>query len=259
VYLLFHDVYLSDPRESGFRSRAADRYKLSSAQFDCALAALAGITRPALPFALTFDDGGISFYSVIADRLEALGWRGHCLVPTDTIDRPGFLTRSHIRELDRRGHQIGSHSASHPARMSACSKDEIVHEWTHSREVLEDIVGHRVMTASVPGGYLSRAVAEAAAVADIHTLFTSEPVTHSHHVAHCRIVGRFALRHSSAPQLSAQLVQNSPWSRWAAWADWNIKGLIKPILGSSYVRVADRLLAPKATKPSLLRTQEKRP
>ena len=66
----------------------------------------------------TFDDGGVSYYTVVADRLEAQGWRGHCFVSTDFIGQRGFLTAAQIRELDARGHVIGSHSASHPARFS---------------------------------------------------------------------------------------------------------------------------------------------
>jgi peptidoglycan/xylan/chitin deacetylase (PgdA/CDA1 family) len=259
VCLLFHDVYLNDPRESGFHSPTADRYKLSVTRFDRELAALARVSRPALPFALTFDDGGLSFYTVIADRLEALGWRAHCFVVTDMIGTPGFLTRTHIQELDRRGHRFGSHSASHPARMSACSEDDLVDEWAHSRAVLQDIVGGPVVTASVPGGFFSRKVARAAAIAGIQTLMTSEPVTRPHYVAYCRVLGRFAIRQTSTPEISARLVDTAPWARWTAWTDWNAKALIKPILGHTYTRVADWLMAQKAAPHSHTTTQEKQP
>jgi peptidoglycan/xylan/chitin deacetylase (PgdA/CDA1 family) len=258
VCLLFHDVYVTDPRESGFGSPAADRYKLSVTQFDRELAALVRVSRPALPFALTFDDGGISFYTVIADRLEALGWRAHCFVVTDMIGQPGFLTRAQIQELDRRGHRFGSHSASHPARMSAWGEDDLVDEWARSRAVLQDIIGGPVVTASVPGGFFSRRVARAAAIAGVQTLMTSEPVTRPHYVAYCRVLGRFALRHYNRPEFAARLVDGAPWARWAAWADWNAKALIKPILGNAYTRIADRLMAQKAATPSAITTQEKR-
>jgi hypothetical protein len=46
VSLLFHDVYESDPRESGFRSPAADRYKLSVPQFEAQLDGLAELRIP---------------------------------------------------------------------------------------------------------------------------------------------------------------------------------------------------------------------
>src|SRR5215212_6917670 len=101
VYLLFHDVYASNPRDSGFSSPAADRYKLSVDRFDRELAALAAVPARANPFALTFDDGGESFYTIVADRLESLGRRAHCFVATHYIDRPGFLTRRQICELHR--------------------------------------------------------------------------------------------------------------------------------------------------------------
>lgn len=211
----------------------------------------------ALPFALTFDDGGVSLYTVIADRIEALGWRAHCFVPTDTIGRPGFLTRAQIQDLDRRGHSIGSHSASHPPRISACAPDMILREWTRSLDVLEDLLGHEVVSASVPGGFYSRHVAESAATAGVRTLFTSEPITRVHRVGDCSIFGRFTIRQANRPDASARLVDRAPWSRWAAWASWNSKGLLKPILGSGYARVADWLMAQKVAKQSLITTQEK--
>jgi hypothetical protein len=46
VSLLFHDVYESEPRESGFRSPAADRYKLSVTQFEAQLDGLLELRIP---------------------------------------------------------------------------------------------------------------------------------------------------------------------------------------------------------------------
>jgi len=115
VSLLFHDVYESEPRESGFRSPAADRYKLSVPEFEAQLDGLAELRipnpEPRFRAVLTFDDGGISYYTVIADRLEALGLRAHCFVSTDHIGERGFLAPQQIRELDARGHTIGTHAA----------------------------------------------------------------------------------------------------------------------------------------------------
>lgn len=245
--LLFHDVFVKNPGESGFRSPAADRYKLSLPQFEQHLAALQRLPATALPFSLTFDDGGVSYYTTIADRLERLGWRARCFVATDFVDQPGFLTRRQLRELDARGHQIGAHSASHPARMSACRPDVLRAEWRESVEVLQDILGRPVQSASVPGGYYSTAVAEAATAAGIRTLFTSEPVTRPRLDGGGAIHGRFAIRSHDAPSLSARLAGRAPWARWYAWTDWNTKGLFKLMLGASYMRVADWLMAGRPT------------
>lgn len=252
MYLLFHDIYVSDPRESGFASPAADRYKLSTDQFDRHLSALARARArsQSRPFCLTFDDGGVSYFTTIADRLEALGWHGYCFVPTDFVGRPGFLSREQIRELDRRGHHIGSHSASHPPRISACGRRDLMDEWRRSIESLQNILGHDVTSASIPGGYFSQAVAEAAAASGVKALFTSEPVTRAASVDRCALIGRFTIRASSSPELSERLVASAPWSRWSMWAGWTAKKAMKPIFGAAYLRVADWLLADKPLNPT---------
>jgi len=239
VSLLFHDVYATDPRESGFASDAADRYKLSATELDAQLRGLATVRGDQHPFLITVDDGGVSYYTMLADRLEALGWRGHCFVSTDVIGSRGFLDAGQIRELDARGHVIGSHSASHPSRFSACSVDRMRQEWAQSRQVLEDLLGHEVIAASVPGGYYSKTVAHTALDAGLRTLFTSEPVTATHDEQGCSVLGRFTIRRGDAPDAARRLVLPACSARWVAWARWNAKGLVKPVLGSTYVRAAD--------------------
>ncbi len=241
VSLLFHDVYESDPRESGFRSPAADRYKLSVPQFE---AQLDGLLELRVPAVVTVDDGGVSFHTVIADRLEALGLRAHCFVSTDYIGESGFLTPEQIRELDARGHVIGTHSASHPARFSAIDAAQMRREWSDSRERLEAIVDHPVTVGSVPGGYFSSAVAEAAASAGLRTLYTSEPTTRPSMLDDLRVVGRFTIRRGHRPDMAYRFASTAPWARCGAWVGWNAKALVKPLLGASYSRVADWILEP---------------
>ena len=262
VALLFHDVHRGDAAESGFASAAANRYKLTLTDFDAQLAAVRGVRADApilatnlidgrlaggrqLPFLVTVDDGGVS-YTTIAERLEQRGWRGHCFVSTDFIGQRGFLTRDQIRTLAGRGHVIGSHSASHPVRFSALPFGEMVSEWARSRQILEDILGQPVDIASVPGGYFSRAVARAAREAGIRVLFTSEPVTRIDAGSDCVLVGRFTVRRGDPLDMSQRLVAEACWARSLAWARWNAKGLVKPLLGPSYIRLADWLLTPRA-------------
>jgi len=277
VSLLFHDVYAADPRESGFASDAADRYKLSAADLDAQLRGIASVRgdMPLLateltggleasacrsanlkasghpsqnPFLITVDDGGVSYYTMLADRLEALGWRGHCFVSTDAIGSRGFLDAAQIRELDARGHVIGSHAASHPNRFSACSADRMRQEWARSRQVLEDLLGHEVVVASVPGGYYSRTVAHTARDMGLRMLFTSEPITAIHDEQGCSVLGRFTIRRGDAPSTAQRLVLPAPSARWSAWARWNAKGLVKPLLGPAYMRAADFVLGGSARR-----------
>ena len=265
ISLLFHDVYADSAAESGFMSDAAHRYKLSVADFDAQLAGISDARAdapvaagfllrpsrhslaPATPFLMTFDDGGESYYTRVAERLERRGWPGHCFVTTNFIGQQGFLNRQQIRALAERGHVIGSHSASHPARFNTLSYGDMVSEWSRSRQILEDILAETVDVASVPGGYYSPAVARAAAEAGIRLLFTSEPETSVDVRDGCAIVGRFTIRRGDRHDAARRLVAPAPWARSLAWASWNAKGLVKPVLGQSYIRLSDWLLTPRTS------------
>jgi hypothetical protein len=105
--------------------------------------------------------------------------------------------------------------------------------------MLEDLLGHAVVIGSVPGGYYSRRVAIAAREAGLEMLFTSQPATSLRHEGIVEVRGRFTIRHGHPPDAATRLVLPAPWTRVAAWVGWNAKGLVKPLLGSSYIRVAE--------------------
>ena len=247
VSLLFHDVFASNPSESGFRSPAADRYKLSLDDFRAQLTNLENLRIPdsgsRIPAVrLTFDDGGVSYYTHAADELERRWWRGFCFVSTDFIDHAGFLTAAQLRDLDARGHTIGSHTASHPPRFSTLPAPRMREEWGDSRRRLEDLLGHAVTVASVPGGYFSSAVAEAAADEGVRTLFTSEPTTREIDASGLTLIGRYVIRRGHPADMAQRLALASPWTRCSEWAAWNAKAVVKPLLGASYAQIADWLL-----------------
>ncbi|MGA7217736.1 MAG: polysaccharide deacetylase family protein, partial [Candidatus Sulfotelmatobacter sp.] len=170
--LLYHDVVEgADWDSSGFTGPGTAKYKLSSADFEAHLKAVANLgaapitaheiahaTNGTLPFLLTFDDGGESAATQIAGLLQQRGWHGHFFVTAGQIGRKGFLSAEQIRGLRKDGHVIGSHSFSHPTRMSRCPREELAEEWSKSLRALCDILGEPVDTASVPGGYYSRRV-----------------------------------------------------------------------------------------------------
>lgn len=252
--LLYHDVYAADPGESGFPGRAARRYKIPLPAFERQLARLeaavgsfplvtleSGDTDGSIPFAITVDDGGISYYTRVAERLETRGWRGHCFVTTGWIGRPGFLDAAQLRELHARGHVIGSHSVSHPQRFAACSWDEMLREWSDSRKALQDVLGADVTSASVPGGYFSARVARAAHAAGFTVLFTSEPQTRIRAIGGCRVFGRHTLRHGSSADMPARLARGELPVLCTEWLSWNAKKALKKVIGTGYPRLAARL------------------
>jgi peptidoglycan/xylan/chitin deacetylase (PgdA/CDA1 family) len=256
IAMLYHDVVEPGRDDaSGFRGAGAARYKLTRADFAAHLGALARAVRGgpvaalealaasggASSWALTFDDGGASALEPTADLLEAHGWRGFFFVTTARVGTPGFLRAAGVRELRRRGHVVGSHSCSHPERMASCGRKQLLDEWRRSREVLEGILGEPVRTASVPGGYYSRAVAAAAAEAGCTVLFNSEPTTGVTAVGACRVVGRYTVYRGTTARAAARLITSRP-ARWRQALLWNVKKVAKAVGGRGYLAVRRRLL-----------------
>jgi peptidoglycan/xylan/chitin deacetylase (PgdA/CDA1 family) len=252
VTLLFHDVYVRSPGESGFAGPGADRYKLQEKAFVAQLTAImaARVDSPVLvtdsqvqadagsPFAFSADDGGLSYHSVLAPLLAEYGWRGHCLITTGQLGRPGFLHPHHVRELHAAGHLIGTHSLTHPARIDTCDWDDLVAEWAQSKAVLEDLIGAPVTVGSIPGGYYARRVALAARTAGLEILFSSEPKAEPIDVDGCRVFGRFTIRQDSPPGLAGFLVGTRNSARVQQWLTWNAKKALKMALGSGYTRLS---------------------
>lgn len=258
ISLLYHDVVEAErPDESGFPGPASARYKLSVPEFREHLAAIAtALTGPpvlvtdlpasngnALPRLLTVDDGGASALR-IADLLEEKGWRAHFFVTTDYIGTPSFLDASRIRELRRRGHAIGSHSCSHPERMSRLGRDELRREWNRSLQTLSEILGEAVGIASVPGGYYARGVAEAAAEAGVRALFTSEPTTRCSRVEDCLVLGRYTLWRGMTAGAAGAFAAGLLKPRVRQWLAWNSKKAAKNLAGKHYLTLRRRLVGP---------------
>jgi peptidoglycan/xylan/chitin deacetylase (PgdA/CDA1 family) len=240
VGLMYHDVTLpGDEDTSGFPGGDAARYKLSPRQFDDHLSAIA--RRMNLAPLLTFDDGGSSA-RLIADKLDSRGWRGSFFITAGYIDRPGFLTRSGIRDLRRRGHTIGSHSWSHPRRMAHCLPARIDEEWTRSIASLADIVGEPIAAASVPGGDFSARVAVSAEAAGIRSLFVSHPTRGIRSCGELRVFGRYAVQRSTSARRAAAVAAGASVPRWEQLVWWEIKAIGKAVAGPAYLRIRDRVL-----------------
>ena len=254
---MYHDVVEEGQWDSsGLTIAGAAEYKLEKREFERHLAAiqaaLAGAAVEAIdqvdwsgshrPVFLTFDDGGASAYTSIAGALESRGWRGHFFVTTNYLGDPSFVNREQVKELRRRGHVIGSHSCSHPMRMSRCTPEELAWEWRESVRVLSGALEEPVTVASVPGGHYSREVAQAAAEAGIRYLFTSEPTATAGSVDGCAILGRYYVQRGTAPETAAAFAQGRIPARWKQALLWKLKKAAKAAGGEIYLKVREAAL-----------------
>jgi peptidoglycan/xylan/chitin deacetylase (PgdA/CDA1 family) len=255
--LLYHDVVPQGRYDvSGFQAHDDNLYKIDCVEFRRQLKAISAHARgrpetmAAAPrndaprrLLLTFDDGGVSASLYTAEILEEFGWPGHFFMTTDRIGAPGFLDESQLRALRRGGHAIGSHSCSHPERMIACTASDLDHEWRDSVRRLEDVLGERVNSASIPCGFYTRPIASAAAAAGIQVLFTSEPVTTSWIVDGCLIVGRFCVHRGVSTEWVSAIIANRPLPRLRRYLAWNGRKMLRAAGGPAWLKARKAILA----------------
>ena len=240
--LLFHDV-LHGSAVSGFQRRAAVPYKITTTAFEGILDAIAA--SPASPrrifdcafppssdcLFLTFDDGGSSACSV-SQLLNDRGWSGHFLITTSRIGDPRFVSESDIRRLRDAGNIVGSHSHSHPDIFKALSPQEMRAEWQTSCGILSEILGEPCLSASVPGGDISRAVFDSARLEGIRYLFTSEPWLYPRRHGTCWVIGRTCIKAGTTAKHAGALASFEGWRR--ALIKRRIKGVGKTVLAPFY-------------------------
>ena len=239
---MYHDVVAPGGEDaSGFPGRDANSYKVTVDRFRAHLDAILERQPPSSLPLITFDDGGSSA-ALAADLLERTGQRGCFFVTANYIGTRGFVDAAVIRDLDRRGHAIGSHSCSHPLRIGRCSAGQLAEEWNRSRDIISAILGRTITVASVPGGDFRPVVAEAAADAGFTDLFTSEPTTVSRTAFGLTLHGRFIIRSWTSAHRAAALAAGDYLPRALEAGVWKVKKLGKQLGGERYLRVRRLLL-----------------
>ena len=219
----YHEI-TDDPQTTGFQRPGAIPYTLSRSAWARHLATFAAaprapglvtaidLTRPGDHLVLTFDDGGKSALSV-GETLAVRGWRAHFFVVTGLLGGRTFLDADDLRTLSAQGHDLGTHSATHPGIFRELPFDRMIEEWRVSADRLAQILGQPCRTASVPGGDVSPAVFRSADAAGLRYLFTSEPWTIPRRSGDCWLLGRYVVKAHTSPDRVADLVRFRGWRR----------------------------------------------
>lgn len=244
--LTYHDVVSPDALDSsGFPGALAARYKLSPEHFQRHLDAFEDLGIPVgtdlleaqdRTLLLTFDDGGSSAL-YIADQLEARGWRGCFFIVTSLIGSAGFLDHAQIRDLHGRGHLIGSHSHGHPTYMGKLGSQELINEWSRSRDLLGEALGTAPTYASIPGGFASDAVLESARECQYEVLFTSDPDSRRRKIGTLTVSGRFSIWSTTPAKSAAAYAAQSGWARRRLQLEWRLKQAAKRTSPGLYERL----------------------
>lgn len=231
INLMYHDVVLESDKSSGFCHDGAFQYKVLKGDFAEHLEQAADDD-----VCWTFDDGGLSALTEAAPMLEAKGLKGVFFIATKYIGTKGFLSEEDIRELDRRGHVIGSHSHTHPENLTRLSQEELQYEWQTSVDILERILGKKVTVASVPNGYDNKDVFETAYRAGIRIIYTSTPTNREVQKYGLIIRGRYAVDNRMTTSDMLGIVRDSS-IRKRLYYRWCLLNVIKFFLGGYYEKI----------------------
>ncbi|MBV9572733.1 MAG: polysaccharide deacetylase family protein [Acidobacteriales bacterium] len=183
VYLMYHELELSGRALSDVDPGYV-RYVLPVASFKEQIKWLqaAGVRGASVEEArshpdesaivITFDDGCETDLIAAAPVLKEAGFGATFYITVGFLGKPGYMSRTQLRELGDLGFDIGSHSMTHPY-LSDLSDQRLREEIGGSKIEIEQITGREVHHFSCPGGRWSPRVAEIARELGYHTVTTS--------------------------------------------------------------------------------------
>jgi len=120
--------------------------------FNQTRAYFAGTTAlPSRPIVITFDDGYQDLYTTAFPILRAHGFTAVAYIVSGFVDHPAYVSRGQVREMDRAGIEIASHTVNHPD-LSRSGMGSVTFELAQSKRWLEDTVGHPVLDFAYPSG-----------------------------------------------------------------------------------------------------------
>lgn len=239
INLMYHDVYKSDPVESGFRRERDYPYKVSLEIFERQVRAIHDYCQiknlPKDTVTFTFDDGGCSFYHLIADILERYGYIGHFYITTKFINTEGFLSAEEIKSLENRGHIIGSHAHSHE-HLYKLTPAQVKNEWYQSVGILYRILGHSVTEASIPNGDTSDIVLRYCHESGLKDVYTSRPTIKLYMYKDMQLHGRYVVLCDTTEKDILSIIGSS-FIRKNLALKWSIIYCVKKVLGDRYLQL----------------------
>ena len=105
----------------------------------------------------SFDDGWHLDLRV-ANLLKKYNLTGTFYIVVDWVGKEGYLTWDEIKELDKQGFKIGSHSLSHPQDLKLVYDEQLHTEIQNSKDMIEMVLGHGIESFCYPRGRMDERV-----------------------------------------------------------------------------------------------------
>lgn len=127
--------------------------------------------------------------------------------------------------------------------MTRLTAAEVDAEWRRSKDELEQLLGAEVDTLSVPRGYATLSILDAAAACGYRHLFTSEPWLEPREVGTALAYGRLSVTEVTPVSRVAAFARLSRTAVLREASLWYARKAAKAAAGPAYDRVRERLLA----------------
>jgi peptidoglycan/xylan/chitin deacetylase (PgdA/CDA1 family) len=122
---------------------------------------------------ITFDDGNDSDVEIALPRLVDRGLTAEFFVIAGRVDRPGSISSDGVRALSGAGMTVGSHGWAH--RDWRGLDDKQAHqELVDAPDLLSELAGRPISSASVPFGSYDRVVLRRLRHAGVQRVYTSD-------------------------------------------------------------------------------------
>jgi len=222
LHLLYHSL---------IQQASAYSYEVTSRSFEehvrlsCELSR--GKDAVSMPI-FTFDDGHVSNYECAIPILSSFGLSAIFFVTVNWIGTPKYLTWQQVRTMQSLGHEIGSHTLSHPM-LTHCGDSELEKEILNSKRLLENRLGAPTRSISFPGGRYNRRVLEACQKAGYGRIYTSDPYSFS--IGGVPLLGRTAVHNYMDLVYMRDLITNNKLLLFKMSALFATKQFAKRLLG----------------------------
>ena len=118
-----------------------------------------GLKKKKIDLITSWDDGSILDLKV-AEVLEKYKLPGIFYIVCDWVGKQGYLSWDQIKDLDKRGFEIGSHTLSHPTDLKMTYEDQLFAEVHISKDILENVLGHSIKSFCYPRGRADERIKE---------------------------------------------------------------------------------------------------
>ncbi|HTK88419.1 MAG TPA: polysaccharide deacetylase family protein [Nitrospiraceae bacterium] len=125
----------------------------------------------------TTDSSDRTVYDAFAPSVQDRGTAAILFLMPPLIDQNGMLTWDQVRELDRAGLVIASHTLTHPW-LPDLTDDELWCELCASKQKLENQLGHAVTAVAYPYGAFNEQVKRVARECGYAAAYTTAPGRH---------------------------------------------------------------------------------